>query len=220
MKKAASESVWQVIYGQEGERTPSELALGIMSGEELEDMKEQMEKTACKKIHQAICRTNIASLVTAECEKVLHAKARGTMLGKVLNESRIQSISEYVGTSMEAYLRDEGEYLIMPVLEKEVEELMEQPGRLWLEEMDESEERIRFLIEKIYEKFMTDHSRQAAELFDIAALTEKKIIEFDARDVEKLVYATIRKEMQAVVNLGGVLGVIIGFVNTFINSIG
>lgn len=220
MKKAASESVWQVIYGQEGERTPSELALGIMSGEELEDMKEQMEKTACKKIHQAICRTNIASLVTAECEKVLHAKARGTMLGKVLNESRIQSISEYVGTSMEAYLRDEGEYLIMPVLEKETEELMEQPGRLWLEEMDESEERIRLLIEKIYEKFMTDHSRQAAELFDIAALTEKKIIEFDARDVEKLVYATIRKEMQAVVNLGGVLGVIIGFVNTFINSIG
>ena len=35
-----------------------------------------------------------------------------------------------------------------------------------------------------------------------------------------VVPAVFRKEMQAVVNLGGVLGVIIGFVNTFINSIG
>lgn len=220
MKKTVAESVWQVIYGKEGEQTASELALSIMTDEELDDMKAQMEKTACEKIYGAICRTNIASLVAVECEKVLQAKARGTVLGKVLNESRISSISGYVGTSMEAYIRDEGEYLILPVLSKEIDELLEQPGSVWLEEIDESEERMQEFIKKIYEKFMEDYSPKVVEIFDIAALTEKKIIEFDAEDVEKLVYTTIRKEMQAVVNLGGVLGVIIGFVNTFINSIG
>ena len=220
MKKTAAASVWQALYGPEGDRTAAELALGIMSREELEDRKEQIEKAVYKKIYSAICRTNIASLVTAECEKVLRAKTRGTVLGKVLTESRIASVSEYVGTSMEAYIRDEGEYLILPALREEMEDLLEQPGSAWLEDADETKEGIQDLIEKIYGKFMEEHSRQAAELFDIAALTERKIIEFDAGDVEKMVYGTIRKEMQAVVNLGGVLGVIIGFVNTLINSIG
>lgn len=219
MKNTVVESIWMIIYGKEGERTPSELALGIMTEQDLKDLKEQMEGTACEKILDAIHRTNIASLVTVECEKVLYAKARGTVLGKVLNESRIGSISEYVGTSMEAYIRDEGEYLIMPVLDSEMNELLGQTGKEWLQDIDESEERMKFLIEKVYGKFMEDYSQKVAEIFDIAALTEKKIIEFDAEDVEKLVYSTIRKEMQAVVNLGGVLGVIIGFVNTFINSI-
>lgn len=53
-------------------------------------------------------------------------------------------------------------------------------------------------------------------MFDIASLTEKKIIEFQVEEIEQLVDQTIHREMQAVINLGAVLGVVIGLVNAFI----
>ena len=48
---------------------------------------------------------------------------------------------------------------------------------------------------------------------DIAAVVEDKINRMDVREFEKLVLSVMKKELQAVVNLGALIGFVIGLIN-------
>ena len=88
-----------------------------------------------------------------------------------------------------------------------------------MEEMNITRDQVEDIIRHAYERFMKDYIMDVVKVFDIATLTERKIIEFKSEEIEELVNLTIKTEMQAVVNLGAVIGVVIGLVNSFINML-
>ena len=215
MKDAVSDSFLEILFGRDGTRSAAELLSGFLSEEEFEVFQNRLDEAMYRKVHMVINRTDIASMVSAECAKVLKEKAQGTLLSKVLNQSRISAVSDYMGTHMQKYAKENVETMLMPILREETAHMFVSPTEELLSEIQISREQVRQMLGDIYEKFMSEYSMRVVRLFDIASLTEKKIIEFRAEEIEELVNQTIKREMQAVVNLGGVLGVVIGFVNNF-----
>ena len=56
----------------------------------------------------------------------------------------------------------------------------------------------------------------AVKHIDVSSLVEKKINEMDVRELEDLVLSVMKNELQAVINLGALIGAVIGTVNIFI----
>ena len=51
---------------------------------------------------------------------------------------------------------------------------------------------------------------------DIREITRQRIEEMKVDEVEHLVLSVMKKELQAVINLGAVIGAVIGVVNIFV----
>ena len=70
--------------------------------------------------------------------------------------------------------------------------------------------------EKIWDAYLTILNEKAGRFIrrlDVAAIVEQKINEFDASYLEKLIMEIARKELNALVWIGGLLGMVIGFAN-------
>lgn len=216
MTEAVAEGFMDTIYRGQSSISLQELLDGILSEYEMEDFQKNLDDTMRRKVHMTINRTDIGERVSVECSKLLREKVRGTVAAKFLTGERISSISDYVGKHMQQYTKEQAETLIIPIVRKEITQTFETPLDELCTDIKVEKEQIKELLRRSYRKYISQYSIKMVKLFDIASLTENKIIAFQVEEIEALVNQTIKKEMQAVINLGAVLGVIIGLVNAFI----
>ena len=81
---------------------------------------------------------------------------------------------------------------------------------IWLwQKKDMFKEKIWNLYLEILEK----KSGRFIERLDVSGIVEDKINEFDIKELEALIMEISRKELNALVWIGGLLGAVIGFVN-------
>ena len=196
-----------------------ELLHDVIPEDEEEDFHKNMDKFMKQEIHRVINRTQIAELVSKETAKIIKEKAGTGLASKVLGGGRTAAISDYVGKHMQGFAKEQADTLILRIVREETANAFAQPISGHLEELNIPQEQVKIIIRRAYERFMKDYIMDVVKVFDIATLTERKIIEFKSEEIEEIVNLTIKSEMQAVVNLGAFIGVVIGFVNSFINTL-
>ena len=70
--------------------------------------------------------------------------------------------------------------------------------------------------DRIFDEFIDEKLGTLTSKIDIAAVVEDKINRMDVREFEKLVLSVMKKELQAVVNLGALIGFVIGLINLLV----
>ena len=68
-------------------------------------------------------------------------------------------------------------------------------------------------MESIYVKFVGDKAGELAEQFQIAKVVEEKVNGMDVLEVENILMSIMKKELNAVINLGALIGFVIGLLN-------
>ena len=69
---------------------------------------------------------------------------------------------------------------------------------------------------KIYDTVILDKILQIVRNLDFSGMVENRISSMDVLDVEKILLSVIKKELNAVVNLGAYIGFILGFVTSLL----
>lgn len=70
--------------------------------------------------------------------------------------------------------------------------------------------------DRIFNEFIEEKLGRVTSGIDIAAVVEDKINQMDVREFEQLVLSVMEKELQAVVNLGALIGFVIGLINLIV----
>ncbi|MBQ8663681.1 MAG: DUF445 family protein [Eubacterium sp.] len=219
MKQAVCKGFMEILYDEDKNISIGELLNDVIPADSEEDFHKNLDKFMRQEIHRVINRTQIAELVSRETAKIIREKAGSGIASKVLGGGRTTAISDYVGKHMQGFAKEQADTLILRIVREETANAFAKPISNHLEELSISNDQVEEIIRLAYERFMKDYIMDVVKVFDIATLTERKIIEFKAEEIEELVNLTIKTEMQAVVNLGAVIGVVIGFVNSFINTL-
>ena len=73
--------------------------------------------------------------------------------------------------------------------------------------------RLKYQIWIVYETFMDKKSENFIQELNIPKVVEEKINEFDMAELEKMIMEIAKKELNALVWLGGLLRMLMGFVN-------
>lgn len=79
--------------------------------------------------------------------------------------------------------------------------------------LEEKFPRLKYQIWIVYETFIEERAGHFIEQINIPKVVEAKINEFDVAELEKMIMEIARKELNALVWLGGFLGMIMGLVN-------
>jgi uncharacterized membrane protein YheB (UPF0754 family) len=182
----------------------------FMGEEQYQKGTEKTKEIICKKLLDGVESIDIGAVITTEATKAIKQKAQGTMFGFMINDQLIASIAQPIGQSVNEYVSNNGNELFMPIISNEIEKISLKTPVEVMDEMGLSNEQLRKTIEAIYSGFISSKSESIIKQFDIAGIVEEKINEMDVLEIEKLVLSVMENELNAIVNLGAVIGLILG----------
>ena len=78
---------------------------------------------------------------------------------------------------------------------------------------DEELSRASQSILSMYEKIISEQLPKILKAVNISQIVESRINEMDMRNVEKIIFEVMDKELKAIVRLGALLGFIMGWIN-------
>jgi len=183
-------------------------------GEQYDVQRERLLSSLTDHIVAALSAMDIAGLIAKEGKNLFAgAGSRTPLLAMFLNDSTIASLAPAVAARLQAYLAGDGREKLYEILDGEFSEVEKRPLGAMLGDPDE----MRPLLTGLYQKLVSDHADAMARQFHIAAIVEEKVNAMDAAELETLVLTAMKKELNAVIRLGAVIGFILGLLNTLIN---
>ncbi|BCN32119.1 DUF445 domain-containing protein [Anaeromicropila herbilytica] len=173
----------------------------------------KLKDNICEKLIDGANKIDIGTVIATEVGKAIKQKVQGTMIGFMVNDQLISSFQGPIAENINEYIEQNGQDIFMPIISDEIDELVSKSPEEVLSDLGFEENQLRNVIEVIYTKFIAEKAESIIKQFDIARIVEKKVDDMDVLEIEKLVLSVMEHELNAVVNLGAVIGLILGLFN-------
>lgn len=135
----------------------------------------------------------------------------GGMLAMFVNESMVASLADPIVDKLVEYLEGEGYFKIHDMVDREISGVED-----WSMDHIIGEhrlEKIRGAISDLYDKMLGDKIAEILKAFDVEGIVEDKIVSMDVKELEVLILSVMKHELGMIVNLGALIGFILGLVN-------
>ncbi|WP_270386469.1 DUF445 domain-containing protein [Blautia hansenii] len=184
--------------------------------EEYDLMRDKLEDYITEKITEGVEKLDIGAIIVEEGTKEIKEKFKGGMLSMFLNDDLIQSVATPIGNKVDEYIKENGEEKIRSAVVAQLAAAENKSMAQWVEIFPVSDKKFCQIIENIYVKFVNEKAEELAEKFHVAEIVEEKINAMDVLELENLLLGIMKKELNAVVSLGAVIGFILGLLNIWI----
>ncbi len=193
-----------------------DVAQKFVNEETLEQKKEDITDFLTAKIKNGILELDLGALIAEGGSSVIKEKFQGGMFSFFLNDDLISSIAEPIGREVEKYIEDNGEKIFRPVVEKQLNELLDMNTEQALDLLGVDANKMQEALNQAYDALISENIEKLLNQFDIAGTVQKKVQEMDVAELEKLVLSVMKKELDVIVNLGALIGFVIGILNIFV----
>lgn len=172
-----------------------------------------IESNLSNSIFQTVLERNLGTLITNQIEIAAKEKLKGSMLGFFGGNSIIDSFIPNINEKLDEYIKNNGQTLIQDMVKKELNKYSSIP----LSELSAKLKKLDFNFEDIiintYEKIIIDKISDFLKTINISKIVSDKINSMDVLELEKLLLNIMKKELNALVNLGAIIGFILGLLN-------
>lgn len=213
MKKMLSEQIMELLS--------QDIRTGLISitnvdEETYEVQKEKIVSLISEQIIVSLCELQIGTVIAEEGGKIIKEKVKGNLLSMMVSDDLINSIMAPMGDKIQQYIEENGVSYIRPILQKKSMQLEDSSALNLLENIDIDQASIQNSILAIYESFVNENVEKFLKHINISKMVEEKINEMNVKDLEDLVLSVMKNELDTIVNLGAIIGFVIGIINIFI----
>ena len=166
-------------------------------------------------ISNKIKSMEFGNIVAEEVVKAAKDKVQGTMLSFMMTDAILQPIAKQIGEGVDTYLDKNAAPLVRSFVDKEMEQMEETSIGKAIEKLDPYKEALEEAVLSLYTSLVNQYMSKIIIDLNISKMVEEKVNQMAVEEVEELVLSIMKNELSAVVNLGAVLGFIIGMINVF-----
>lgn len=214
-KSSENDDLIQTELSKEVDYDASDCDDVIIEETDYDKIKNKVSDVITSKILGAFEKIDLNAMVSQIASKTLSEKVKGTMMEIFLNESTVSAMSAPIGTSIAEYIKNHGEEIIYPLVDTEVDSFMEKPVSENLEELGLDTNILESSVNKLFDTAVSKCGSMISEYIDIPGIVESKINKMDVSELEELVMQVMKNELQTVINLGALIGAVIGIINIF-----
>ena len=214
-KSSENDDLIQTELSKEVDYDASDYDDVIIEETDYDKIKNKVSDVITSKILGAFEKIDLNAMVSQIASKTLSEKVKGTMMEMFLNESTVSAMSAPIGNSIAEYIKNHGEEIIYPLVDTEVESFMEKPVSENLEELGLDTNILESSVNKLFDTAVSKCGSMISEYIDIPGIVESKINKMDVSELEELVMQVMKNELQTVINLGALIGAVIGIINIF-----
>lgn len=220
VKETITEGLWnQFAQTKESTSSIAQAVTEFIPEEKYEAMRDQLEDTVTEKAVESLQKMNIGDIIVEEGTRAIKEKVQGTMLSMLVNDQMIQSIAGPIGEEIESFIENHAEEKIRPVVAGELTRLETGTVGAMACRLPLEKSHMGKAVDVLYENCVENSIETMMEKIDIAGIVEEKIKEMDIAKLEDLILSVMKKELNAIVNLGALIGFVIGILNLLISML-
>lgn len=168
------------------------------------------------KILGGILAMDIGEVIASEAASAVKGFAsRNPLIGMFVNDHMVAQLSAPIGERVTEFLNGDGRGKLRSALEEEISVMEEKPVAEWVSDT-ESFERV---IVGLYRRLVSKYAGSIASQFHIAEIVEEKVNAMPPEALEALMLSVMKKELNAVIWLGGIIGLALGTVSVLMNFV-
>ena len=164
-------------------------------------------------IYQTIKEQDFGEIVARQLEKSAEEKISGSLLGMLGGNAIISKIAETSKEKVNEYIKLQGRDLIENMVEKEITKGMHTSIAEVTQKLEKTEIDVASVMVKIYRKIVMEKLADVLKTLNISKIVADKIEKMDMLELEKMILEVMKKELNALVNLGAIIGFILGLFN-------
>lgn len=181
-----------------------------------DQMKDKIVTNLSQSILQTVKDANLGPMIAEQIELAAKENFKGSLLGLLGGNAVVGTISRGASEKITEYIDQEGEKVISDMVSKELDKYTSSSLSDITTKIGTSEINLVDIMMNIYEKFIINNLPPILKLIDISSVVTDRINTMEASKIEELVLKIINKELNTLVNLGAIIGFILGLINLFI----
>lgn len=178
--------------------------------------KEKLVEKLTEQVMEALKNIDLGGIIAQEGQSAIKEKVQGTMLAMFVNEEMLNSLIQPIGGKIAGYIDENGKDFIKPEIEEKLKEMESSSMLKLFEEVNLEEHQVREQVVSLYRKAAEALVSNLMKQLQIEAVIEEKINQMSVEELEKLVLTIMKKELDTIVNLGALVGGLLGILNIFI----
>ena len=188
----------------------------IFPEEEYTNAKEKVTNLLTDQILESVQNMNLEHIIVEEAGKAVKSKTKVTMLEMFLNDEMLNSLIQPVGGEIVNYIQVSGADYIKGEISRKLAALEEKSILELCDNLNVSQDSVRGMVSSLYQTAIESAAGNLVSNLNIAGIIEEKVSEMSIDDLEKMVLSVMKKELDTIVNLGALVGAILGMLNIFI----
>lgn len=194
------------------DQTSLEVRIQALMGESARmQLEGDIVRTLSEKISSELISMDLGRVFASEVTAAIQEKVQGTMLAMFVKPAVLEPIEEGIRQRVNVYIIEHGEEKVKDLIQKEYTKLNEETVSTLVSHIPTKE--LKETLLKFYRMLVTNYSDSLLAAMNLSKIAEEKVNAMDTKEVEELVLSIMKKELGAVVNLGAVIGLILGLVN-------
>ncbi len=194
------------------DQTSLEVRIQALMGESARtQLEEEVVRTLSEKISSELTAMDLGRVFASEVKAAIQEKVQGTVLAMFVKPAVLEPIEDGIRLRVNVYINEHGEEKVKDLIQKEYTKLNEETISSLVSHIPAKE--LKETLLKFYRMLVTDYSDRLLAAINLSKIAEEKVNAMDTKEVEELVLSIMKKELGAVVNLGAVIGLILGLVN-------
>lgn len=169
-----------------------------------------------EKILGGFQKIDMKTVISDVAENSFSELLSNPLVAMLTNGNALDSVYEKIATAIADYINEHGKELLVPMVRQEMDGMLSASLKSNLEQINVDEAYVRKLLENTVDRFIENNAPKLIGYIKIKDIVEEKINQMDVKELEDLVMSVMKNELQAVVNLGAVIGAVIGIINIFI----
>ena len=215
-KEKVTDALYEKMTAEEfTEMTVEGIGIEVIGEEKLDDVKGTVSAYLIERISKVLSEFDYCSVITDVGGRFVREKLKNPMISMMLNDNVIASFAAPAADSIREYIAGEGREKISEISTKEIDNICGMNIGNTISSPD-NKELIKTVIGEIYEKAVTKVIPLILHEINIGRIVEEKICSMDMKFVEELILSIMKNELDYVVRLGALIGLVIGTVNIFI----
>ena len=195
--------------GELNTKTANEVLHELFRDEQVDAAREKMISFFTKRILISVNQVNLGKIILEQgAPLLLENKASLGMAALFINEQTIETFLPPLAEKLNNFIAENGEETVRNAVASQIDEYADKPLHNLLKHI--GEEQIRKIITATYVKLINGIGDSFAEVFDINGVVAEKVEAMTPRELETLVLAIMKKELSAIINLGAIIGFILG----------
>ena len=185
-------------------------------GESYEQKRDVVLDYLTDKILGGILAMDVGAVISAEAANAVRGfSSKNPLVGMFITDHTVEQLAAPIGGKVNDFLQGDGKQKLREALASELAVYEDKP----VAELVQNSQLFEHIIINLYQKLVDKYAGSIASQFHLAEIAEEKIKAMPPEALEELILSIMRKELNAVVLLGGVIGLIMGFINLLPNWI-
>ena len=187
------------------------------SAEKYDKLEKDFTELLSFKITDAIKRMDIPGTIHKEGKAMLLEHVLSSrFLAMVVTDNMIDRVMDAVSEKMEEFIDAKGPEMVSGITASRIHDLGDRTPLYVLELAGYDPEFVRGKITAAYRESVVNAVNSALRRIDVAKVVEDKINSMAVEELEKGVLTVMKTELKLIVDLGALIGLVIGSINIFI----